>query len=372
LLPPTGNSVAIRPESIDGNTISGIRGSALSFLLDGVDVSEQHQGGTFIQTSIDALQEFSVEQNPYSAEFNRGGGFFNATTKSGTNQFHGDLFEFLRNDELDARNFFAIEREPLKRNQFGGTLGGPLSIPHVYSGKDRTFFFGSYEGQRLRQGIVENSVVPSAAETSAPPTSTGFTTRSPQPAAPLPRAPRLPATSFPRTGFRPRPCTSTNTFLCLTPTPAPTPTILRRPSTSTSSRCALTIRSTARIAFSHAGALTTIAKTIPILLRSWATRRSTLRAKISPSVSPATSVRTRYRSSALATSFKSFPITEGSRLEFRAEFFNLPNVTSFNPPSLAANSTAAPAAAVDTSTGGKILSTSTNPRQIQFSLKLYF
>lgn len=164
LLPPTGNSVAIRPESINGNTISGIRGSALSFLLDGVDVSEQHQGGTFIQTSIDALQEFSVQQNPYSAEFNRGGGFFNATTKSGTNQFHGDLFEFLRNDALDARNFFALQREPLKRNQFGGTVGGPLSVPRVYSGKDRTFFFASYEGQRLRQGIVENSVVPSAAE----------------------------------------------------------------------------------------------------------------------------------------------------------------------------------------------------------------
>ena len=67
LLPPTGNSVAVRPESINGNTISGIRGVALSFLLDGVDVSEQHQGGTFIQTSIDALQEFSVDQNPYSA-----------------------------------------------------------------------------------------------------------------------------------------------------------------------------------------------------------------------------------------------------------------------------------------------------------------
>ncbi len=164
LLPPTGNSVAVRPESINGNTISGIRGSALSFLLDGVDVSEQHQGGTFIQTSIDALDEFSVEQNPYSAEFNRGGGFFNATTKSGTNRFHGDLFEFIRNDKLDARNFFAISREPLKRNQFGGTLGGPLSIPHVYSGRDRTFFFGSYEGQRLRQGIVENSIVPSLAE----------------------------------------------------------------------------------------------------------------------------------------------------------------------------------------------------------------
>ncbi|WP_252263651.1 carboxypeptidase regulatory-like domain-containing protein [Paracidobacterium acidisoli] len=164
LLPATGNSVPIRPESIDGNTISGIRGSALSFLLDGVDISEQHQGGTFIQTSIDALQEFSVQQNPYSAEFNRGGGFFNATTKSGTNHIHGDLFEFLRNDALDARNFFALNREPLKRNQFGGTLGGPLSIPHLYSGKNRTFFFGSYEGQRLRQGLVENSVVPTAAQ----------------------------------------------------------------------------------------------------------------------------------------------------------------------------------------------------------------
>ena len=65
---------------------------------------------------------------------------------------------------MDARNFFAVTREPLKRNQFGGTLGGPLSIPHIYSGKDRTFFFGSYEGQRLRQGLVENSVVPTQAQ----------------------------------------------------------------------------------------------------------------------------------------------------------------------------------------------------------------
>src|SRR6202000_1931786 len=110
LLPPTGNSVAIRPESIDGNTISGIRGSALSFLLDGVDVSEQHQGGTFIQTSIDALQEFSVVQSPYSAEYNRGGAFFNATIKSGTNRYHGGIFDFLRNDAMDARNYFALQR----------------------------------------------------------------------------------------------------------------------------------------------------------------------------------------------------------------------------------------------------------------------
>ena len=166
LLAPTGNSLAIRPEIVNGNTISGIRGSATSFLLDGVDVSEQHQGGTFIQTSIDALQEFSIQQSPYSAEYNRGGAFFNATTKTGTNRYHGGLFEFVRNDKLDARNYFALTRQVLKRNQFGADLGGPLSIPHLYSGADRTFFFANYEGQRLRQGLVFNSIVPSDAQRS--------------------------------------------------------------------------------------------------------------------------------------------------------------------------------------------------------------
>jgi hypothetical protein len=163
LLPPTGNSLAIRPEVVNGNVISGIRGSATSFLMDGVDVSEQHQGGTFIQTSIDALQEFSVVQSPYSSEYNRGGAFFNATTKSGTNRYHGVLFEFLRNDALDARNYFSLTRQRQKRNQFGGNIGGPLSIPHLYNGKDRTFFFFNFEGQRLRVGLVNNPIVPSDA-----------------------------------------------------------------------------------------------------------------------------------------------------------------------------------------------------------------
>jgi hypothetical protein len=163
LLPPTGNSLAIRPEVVNGNVISGIRGSATSFLMDGVDVSEQHQGGTFIQTSIDALQEFSVVQSPYSAEYNRGGAFFNATTKPGTNRYHGVLFEFLRNDALDARNYFSLTRQRQKRNQFGGNLGGPLTIPHLYRGQDRTFFFFNYEGQRLRTGLVNNIIVPTDA-----------------------------------------------------------------------------------------------------------------------------------------------------------------------------------------------------------------
>ena len=174
LLPATGNSLAIRPEIVNGNTISGIRGSAISFLLDGVDVSEQHQGGTFIQTSIDALQEFSVQQSPYSAEFNRGGAFFNATTKSGTNRYHGGVFEFIRNDKLDARNYFSLTRAILKRNQFGGDIGGPLSIPHLYNGKDKTFFFVDYEAQRLRQGLVESGTVPTKAQRAGDFSATGL------------------------------------------------------------------------------------------------------------------------------------------------------------------------------------------------------
>ncbi|MGH9352567.1 MAG: hypothetical protein ACRD2G_10460, partial [Terriglobia bacterium] len=100
---------------------------------------------------------FTVQQNNYSAEYPGAGPAFNTTTKSGTNHFHGDLFEYLRNDALDARNFFAKTTEPLKRNQFGGTIGGPIR-------KDKTFFFAAYEGQTQRQGLVSVALVPSAAE----------------------------------------------------------------------------------------------------------------------------------------------------------------------------------------------------------------
>jgi hypothetical protein len=164
LLPATGSVSRIRPENINGTSISGVQGQQVTFLLDGVDISEQHQGGTFIQTSIDALQEFSVQQNAYSAEYSRAGGFFNATTKGGGNKVHGALFEFLRNDKLDARDFFALKREILKRNQFGGTVSGPVVIPKVYNGRDSTFFFLSYEALRERQGVIFNNTVPTVAQ----------------------------------------------------------------------------------------------------------------------------------------------------------------------------------------------------------------
>ena len=164
LLPPTGNTQPVRPEVVNGNVIGGVAGAQTRFLLDGVDITEEHQGGTWIQTSVDALQEFSVQQNAYSAEFHGAGATFNVTTKSGGNVFHGSVFEFLRNDKFDSKNFFAVNKEKLERNQFGGTLGGPVMIPGMYDGRNKTFFFASYEGHRRQQGVVDVSNVPSVAQ----------------------------------------------------------------------------------------------------------------------------------------------------------------------------------------------------------------
>ena len=163
LLPGTGNVTRIRPEFFNGTTISGVRGRQVSYYLDGADTSEQHQGGSWIQTSIDGLQEFSVQQNAYSSEHSRSGSFFNATTKSGTNGIRGTLYEFLRNDRMDARNFFGVRPDVLKRNQFGASVGGPVFLPKLYNGKNRTFFFFNYEGMRERQGNTVNRTSPTPA-----------------------------------------------------------------------------------------------------------------------------------------------------------------------------------------------------------------
>ena len=162
LLPGTGNVTRIRPEFVNGTTISGVRGRQVSYYLDGTDTSEQHQGGSWIQASVDALQEFSVQQNAYSAEHSRSGSFYNATTKSGANDLRGTVYEFLRNDKFDARNFFGTRRDILKRNQFGASVGGPVFIPRVYRGQNRTFFFVNYEGLRERQGNTTNRTSPTA------------------------------------------------------------------------------------------------------------------------------------------------------------------------------------------------------------------
>nr|MDQ3818567.1 TonB-dependent receptor [Acidobacteriota bacterium] len=122
---------------------------------------------------VETVKEFRVLTTNYSAEFGRAtGGIFIAVTKSGTNQFHGSGFEFLRNDALDAANFFdnagGLGKGPFRRNQFGFTVGGPLMLPHFgegghavgYNGKNKTFFFGSYEGLRETKAITTTSIVP--------------------------------------------------------------------------------------------------------------------------------------------------------------------------------------------------------------------
>lgn len=134
----------------------GGRPTQNSFLLDGVETRVQRTGGYGINLSIDAIQEFKVMENSFAAEFGRGTAIVNAVIKSGGNQFHGSAFEFLRNDKFDARNTFDVKKAPLRMNQFGASVGGPIK-------KDKAFFFFDYEGQRVRTGRTVFTNVPTPA-----------------------------------------------------------------------------------------------------------------------------------------------------------------------------------------------------------------
>jgi len=138
-------------------SVNGLRVSNNNFLLNGVDNNEFGLGGVIVLPPPDAIEEFKTEENSMSAEFGRGGAAVNVVLKSGTNQIHGGLYEFIRNDKLDAVNYFNQGQQPYKRNQFGGFLGGPII-------KNKTFIFGDYQGSRLRQSQPFLSTVPTAAE----------------------------------------------------------------------------------------------------------------------------------------------------------------------------------------------------------------
>ena len=156
-------------EGTFGFSSNGARSYQNNYLLDGIDnnsnITDLQTGASYvIQPSVDAVEEFKVQTSGYSAEFGRGNGaVLNATIKSGTNDFHGTVFEFLRNDKFDARNFFEQRRGAYQRNQFGATLGGPVRIPHMYDGTNRSFFFVDYEGLRVRQQRPLQEVVPTPA-----------------------------------------------------------------------------------------------------------------------------------------------------------------------------------------------------------------
>jgi len=138
-------------------SVGGSRANSTDWLFDGNDNNELTAGGIAILPSIDAIQEFKVLTYNYSAEYGtRAGPTVLVTTKSGTNDFHGSLFEFFRNTKLDARSFFATDTEKFNLNQFGGSLGGPIQ-------KNATFFFVDYQAKRQRHGIPFTGLVPSAA-----------------------------------------------------------------------------------------------------------------------------------------------------------------------------------------------------------------
>ncbi len=151
--PPSGDLNA-------GNlSVSGQRETANGFLVNGSVVEEDFNNGTAVVPTLDAIQDLRVLTNNFDAEYgNYSGGQVVVTTKSGSNQLHGNIFEFLRNTDLDARNYFAPTRAAYNRNEYGGTLGGPIR-------KNKAYFFVDYQGTQMKQGQeTGNIVVPSVAD----------------------------------------------------------------------------------------------------------------------------------------------------------------------------------------------------------------
>jgi hypothetical protein len=183
--------VTFTPSSLTSQgqfSVNGQRASSNYFTVDGVSAnfasspsvtlyetagggvpSYSASGTTASLASVDAIQEFSIQTSSYAPEFGRQpGAQVSIVSRSGTNQWHGTAFDYVRNSVLDANNFFAnrsgLKKAAIRQNDFGGTFGGPLSVPGLYEGRNRTFFFASYEGVRLRQPFVTETLqVPSVA-----------------------------------------------------------------------------------------------------------------------------------------------------------------------------------------------------------------
>jgi len=158
---PTGLPSGTRPDDRRLTSAVSVNAQPTSFnnfMIDGMDDNERFIGTVIVKPAVDALQEMKVQTSLYSAEFGRtAGGVLNFVTKSGTNAYHGSLFEFFRNQHMDARNFFAGAKPPYHQNQYGGSFGAPIK-------KNRVFYFGDYEGFRMRQGQAFVDTVPTVAE----------------------------------------------------------------------------------------------------------------------------------------------------------------------------------------------------------------
>src|SRR5271163_3499941 len=175
VIAPTAGSLTSPSRGLGANSFdsAGNREDSVNFQINGVNLNDLSQNQITFQPSINTTSEFKINNSTFSAEYGRSSGsIVNVSTRSGTNQFHGEVFDYFRNEALDARNYFNRnfnpstglplvglpgEKAPLKRNNFGGSVGGPIWREH-------TFFFGSYEGLRQRQGILQNSTVLTAAQ----------------------------------------------------------------------------------------------------------------------------------------------------------------------------------------------------------------
>jgi hypothetical protein len=160
------------PRAASNFNALGSQANANAWLVDGIDNNEWTFNTVVLQPNVESIREFKVLTGTYSAEFGRGAGVVSVLTKSGQNEVHGSLFEFLRNEKMDAYNYFLPRRPagattdrpraPLKRNQFGAVLSGPVYLPKIYDGRNRTFFFTDYAGLREVRGQTFVNSVPTA------------------------------------------------------------------------------------------------------------------------------------------------------------------------------------------------------------------
>lgn len=155
-----------RPDST--LSIAGGRESNNSFLLNGIETRNARFGSVGIRPSVEAIQEFKVQRSTFGAEFGHSASIINTTLRSGTNDLHITLFDFWRNRSLDANNFFnnaaGRDKSPFNQHNFGTAAGGPVFLPKVYNGRDKTFWFFNYEGFRRREGVTSTALYPSRAQ----------------------------------------------------------------------------------------------------------------------------------------------------------------------------------------------------------------
>src|SRR5580765_1213221 len=161
---PTNSGFVDRGTALSAISINGGPSSLNAFIIDGGNNNTAFLADINANPTVDAVQEFKVQSNVMSSEFGfTAGGVVNIVTKSGTNTPHGSLYYFVRNDAFDARNAFAATKAPFRYNQYGGTIGGPVILPKVYNGRNKTFFFFKYEGWQNRRYQSNILSVPTAA-----------------------------------------------------------------------------------------------------------------------------------------------------------------------------------------------------------------